>query len=85
MSRLHQAIKQYHYGDQIKVFEGCNINLLLKSFSEGVIYYDPGIKLENADTDKPVSKRRSQFRVSSKNLNKLYLQQEEVRLTTMAL
>ena len=36
------------------------------------MYYDPGIKLEQASSAKPTSKTRSQFRVASKNIAALY-------------
>jgi len=39
--------------------------------AEGKVYYDPGIKLENASTS-PRTKQRSQFRIKSANLPALY-------------
>jgi len=36
------------------------------------MYYDPDMKLENVSTDKPKHKKRSQFRVASKNITALY-------------
>ena len=36
------------------------------------MYYDPGIKLEHASSEKPSHKKRSQFRVASKNIAALY-------------
>ncbi|MEQ1936375.1 MAG: hypothetical protein ABL962_21170 [Fimbriimonadaceae bacterium] len=33
---------------------------------------NPGIKVENTPTAKPTSKKRSQFRVASKNIAALY-------------
>ncbi len=65
----------YQYGNEIRLFEGTSIILLLKAVSDGYVYYDPGIKLENADT-KPVTKRRSQFRIKSSALGHLYDHQE---------
>ena len=44
---------------------------LLAAFACGEVYYDPGIKLENATT-KPKKKNRSQFRVASRNIKALY-------------
>jgi hypothetical protein len=44
---------------------------LLAAFASGEVYYDPGIKLENASTA-PVTKRRSQFRISSGDIPALY-------------
>lgn len=45
---------------------------MLKAVHEGRVYYDPGIKLEGASTGKPRPKKRSQFRVASKDLPALY-------------
>jgi hypothetical protein len=59
------------------LFEGTSIIQLLKAVSAGHVYYDPGIKLENADT-RPVTKRRSQFRIKSASLENLYDRQEIV-------
>jgi len=45
---------------------------LLRALAAGALYYDPGIKLEHASTEKPRFKKRSQFRVASKNIAALY-------------
>lgn len=45
---------------------------LLKALAGGAVYYDPGIKLEQASSAKPAAKKRSQFRVASKNIAALY-------------
>jgi hypothetical protein len=52
--------------------EGTDVLLLLGAFASGAVYYDPGIKMENADTYRPVTKRRSQFRVRHANVGSLY-------------
>lgn len=44
------------------------------------MYYDPGIKLENASTDKTKSKKQSQFRVASRNITALYETVETVEV-----
>lgn len=64
--------RQYRYGRNILVGEGAEFRLLLKSLHDGSVYYDPGIKLEGASTDKPKWKKRSQFRVKSQDLPTLY-------------
>lgn len=43
-----------------------------RAMASGAVYYDPGIKLEQASTAKPTHKKRSQFRVASKNIAALY-------------
>jgi hypothetical protein len=67
----------YHYGNEIRLFEGANIVSLLKAINAGSVYYDPGIKLENAFTS-PRTKRRSQFRIKSSSLSVLYHHAETV-------
>ena len=69
------GLKVYWYSNVVRLFEGTSIIQLLKAVDEGYVYYDPGIKLENAN-EKPVSKRRSQFRIKSAALEHLYDRQE---------
>ena len=52
----------------------------LTSLAGGKIFYDPGIKLEQAFSDKPRTKRRSQFRVQVGDINGLYEHVEMVDL-----
>ncbi len=47
--------------------------------AEGKVYYDPGIKLENA-SKRPRTKQRSQFRIKSANLPALYHRMDIVDL-----
>lgn len=68
--------RKYKYGDRIILGTGTNFQLFLNLVASGLIYYDPGIKLEGASTATPKSKKRSQFRVSSKYLNQLYKNSE---------
>jgi hypothetical protein len=63
---------QYSYGNKVRLAQGTDSLKLLQAFAEGVVYYDPGIKLEQASSEKPSSKKRSQFRVASKNISALY-------------
>lgn len=80
MSRQEpDRLKEYYYGNEVRLFEGTSILQLLKAVSEGYVYYDPGIKLENADST-PKTKRRSQFRIKSASLDKLYDRLEVVDL-----
>jgi hypothetical protein len=48
--------------------------------AKGNIYYDPGIKMEQA-SGVPQIKRRSQFRIKSGNLTELYKQSETIDLS----
>jgi hypothetical protein len=53
--------------------------MLLEALASGMVYYDPGIKLEQASTS-PTIKRRSQFRVASRNIGALYRELEVVEV-----
>ena len=62
---------QYAYGPQVRLAQRTDSLRLLAALASGVVYYDPGIKLENVSGD-AVSKRRSQFRVAPKAIGALY-------------
>jgi hypothetical protein len=64
--------RQYSFSPTVRLGEGTDFLLFLKALALGLIYYDPGIKLEEASTAKPKTKRRSQFRIRSGNLSGLY-------------
>ena len=71
----------YRYGGTAILGQGTDFTMFLNQLYKGVIYYDPGIKLEAASTGTPTLKRRSQFRVSSSSLNTLYHTNDEVTLS----
>jgi hypothetical protein len=104
---------QYAYGHKVRLAQGTDSLRLLRAFTEGAMYYDPGINptrrsrnqkvndhegilcgklssktcslfgreiLKNASTDKPKHKKRSQFRVASKNIGTLYETVETVEV-----
>lgn len=71
---------KYIYGNLVRLGIGTDFLLYLKAVSAGKIYYDPGIKLENAST-LPRIKRRSQFRIRSVDLPDLYYNMKTVNLT----
>ncbi|PLX69034.1 MAG: hypothetical protein C0602_08115 [Denitrovibrio sp.] len=75
LSRMSDDIKQYYYGNFIRLFQYTDFYLFLRAVNEGSIYYDPGIKLVKKD-GKYVSKRRSQFRVKSNDLVNIYKEKE---------
>lgn len=64
--------RQYSYGNQIDLGEGTDFLIFLKAVSDGLVYYDPGIKLEGASSSTPKTKRRSQFRIKPVHLSGLY-------------
>jgi hypothetical protein len=75
-----QPERKYRYGPKVRLAMRTDFLLFLKAMSEGAIYYDPGIKLE-ASKRGTVVKRRSQFRVSSRNIPRLYETVEIVSLS----
>lgn len=70
--------RQYIYGNQIDLGEGTDFLRFLKAVADGLVYYDPGIKLEGASSSKPITKRRSQFRIKPVHLSGLYHSMETV-------
>lgn len=64
--------QQYCYSRSIRLASKPDFLLVLKALENGVIYYDPGIKLENASTQQSRLKKRSQFRIKSKDLGSIY-------------
>lgn len=64
--------REYHYGSEIELGKGTDFEMFLSAMLNGFVYYDPGIKLENASNQNSVPKKRSQFRVKHKHLNALY-------------
>ena len=72
--------RQYAYGHKVRLAQETDSLRLLRAFAAGAVYYDPGIKLEDASTEKAKSKKRSQFRVASKNICALYGSVETVEL-----
>ncbi|MEN9362538.1 MAG: hypothetical protein RL095_4073 [Verrucomicrobiota bacterium] len=70
---------EYSYGPQILLCEQTDFRLFLEAINSGVVYYDPGIKMENENAANPTTKRRSQFRVKHSDLSKLYKKYEYVK------
>lgn len=71
---------QYAYGARVRLAQQTDGLRLLKALACGAVYYDPGIKLEQVSSAKPVAKKRSQFRVASKNIAALYETVESVEV-----
>jgi hypothetical protein len=70
---------QYSYGPLVRLAQNTDSLMLLEALASGMVYYDPGIKLEQASTS-PTIKRRSQFRVASRNIGALYRELEVVEV-----
>lgn len=63
---------QYKFSPSVQLGEGAGVRTFLGAVADGTVYYDPGINMKNASTTRRPIKRRSQFRVSAKNLEHLY-------------
>jgi hypothetical protein len=74
-------LRQYSYGNKIILGKGTDFQLFLTQMSLGNIYFDPGIKMENASSDKPIIKKRSQFRIKSQFLPTLYRNNEIIDIS----
>lgn len=72
--------RKYSYGNNVILGTGTDFQLFLKQMDLGNVYYDPGIKMENVST-KPKIKKRSQFRIKSKYLPRLYNHNEILDVT----
>jgi hypothetical protein len=77
--RRTEPQRQYSYGNKVRLAQRTDSLRLLRAFAAGKVYYDPGIKLERASTD-PEVKKRSQFRIASKNIDALYETMETVEV-----
>jgi len=64
--------RQYRYGRSVLLGEETDFFRFLRAMAQGHIYYDPGIKLENASSSRPKTKRRSQFRIKTQQIPSLY-------------
>jgi hypothetical protein len=71
LSRVASA-REYRYGNLVRLGIGTDFFRFLGAVADQRIYYDPGIKLENASSGKPTTKRRSQFRIKSGQIDALY-------------
>ena len=72
-------ILQYQYGHLVRLGIGTDFLRLIKAVSEGHVYYDPGIKVTDLN-GRPITKRRNQFRILTRNVPRLYNAVETVDL-----
>lgn len=75
--------RRYKYGNNLILGTGTDFQLFLAQMANGNIYYDPGIKMENASR-KPKIMKRSQFRIKSQFLPNLYDENEIVDVSQSA-
>jgi len=78
MRRTNSHLYEYCYGKDIELGTGTNFEMVLSAMHLRTLFYDPGIKLEAASCQKPILKRRNQFRIDHKHLDTLYKQFEFV-------
>lgn len=71
--------RKYRYGDRVILGTGTDFSLFLRQMAVGNIYYDPGVKMENAST-RPKVKKRNQFRIKSQFLGSIYKKHEIIQL-----
>ncbi len=77
--------RQYCYGSPVMLGKGTSFDLFLQAMAARHIVYDPGIKLEHISTNRPTTKRRSQFRIKSGELPLLYRKTEYIDLNNWRL
>jgi hypothetical protein len=75
--RREQPLRQYCYASRVRLGTGTDFSKFLEAVSKGRVYYDPGIKVENY-SGRARTKRRSQFRIKSTDLDSLYYTLETV-------
>jgi hypothetical protein len=73
---------QYRYAPVVRLGEGTDFLRLLSAIDDGVVYYDPALKIEAESGSKPRTKARSQFRIRSGDLPRLYRSMEGVTVTS---
>jgi hypothetical protein len=71
-SMFRNPPRQYRFGSSVSLSEGTDFGRFLRAMADGIVYYDPGIKLEEATTISPKPHRRSQFRIAFSKLSVLY-------------
>ncbi|MGG5285362.1 MvaI/BcnI family restriction endonuclease [Pseudomonas viridiflava] len=73
-------VRFFKFGPAVTLCEGANLKLFLDALYSNCIYYDPGVNMKKT-SDKWVSKKRNQFRVSWKKIGLLYDRSEEILLS----
>jgi hypothetical protein len=64
--------RSYWFSASVGVGEGADFRRLIAAFVRGELYYDPGLKLEEADSSTAKAKRRNQFRMKYRAVGDLY-------------
>ena len=69
---------RYRYSSAVSICEGTDFLLFVKAVSDGSVYLDPAVKMEEASSQKPVVKRRNQFRIRQDAISKLYSKFDQI-------
>lgn len=72
---------QYRYGSEVRLGIGTDFLRLMHALASGNVYYDPGIKMVELEGNTQI-KKRSQWRVRSRDLPGLYETMEAVDLAS---
>lgn len=64
----------YAYGNPVLLGERTDFSRYLRALASGGVVFDPGSKIDSAESDRPKVKARSQFRVPRRKLKALYEQ-----------
>jgi len=78
-SLLNKTPLSYKYCDRVRLAVKTDFLRFLKAMDCGRIYYDPGLKIEQASS-RPKVKRRNQFRIKSSEVGSLYESLDIVQL-----
>lgn len=69
--------RRYQYADRVQLGQGTDFFRFMRLISQGGVYLDPAVKVENGK-----QKKRNQFRVQHAELPQLYERFESIALTT---
>jgi hypothetical protein len=81
--RRTEPNRQYRFGSEIRLGLGTTFENFLGAVADGLVVYDPGIKVAGYP-DAPIPKHRSQFRIRSKDIGSLYGILERVDVCSQA-
>lgn len=70
----------YTYGNPVLFGERTDFSRYLRALATGLVVFDPGSKIDGADSARPRVKARSQFRVARRRLQALYERFDELDL-----
>jgi hypothetical protein len=70
--KQNNEFSEYKYLSPVLLGIGTSFTRFLTAMAKGDVVYDPAPKMTNASSDKPRTKARSQFRITTKKLYTLY-------------